>query len=85
MIEEKVLQGAVPGDGLDIMINLRQKDALERTCEQVRNARQTLQTVPLDCMAIDVWGALETLGEISGKSLKEDVIDRIFHDFCIGK
>ncbi len=84
-VEDKVLNGAVPGDGLDIMVNLRQKDALERTCEQVRNARQALQAVPLDCLAIDIWGALETLGEISGKSLKEEVIDRIFHDFCLGK
>ncbi len=84
-VEEMVLNGAVPGDGLDIMVNIRQKDALERTYEQVRNARQTLKAVPLDCLAIDIWGALETLGEISGKSLKEEVIDRIFHDFCVGK
>ena len=84
-VEEKVLSGAVPGDGIEIMINLRQKDALLRTRAQVVNALHTLQEVPLDCLGIDIWGALETLGEISGKTLKEDVIDRIFHDFCIGK
>ncbi|NLN86715.1 MAG: tRNA uridine-5-carboxymethylaminomethyl(34) synthesis GTPase MnmE [Syntrophomonadaceae bacterium] len=84
-IEEKALSGAVPSDGLDIMVNLRQKDALERSREQVWHACQTMQQVPLDCFAIDIWGALETLGEINGKSLKEDVINRIFHEFCIGK
>ncbi len=84
-IESKVLGGTIPMDGLDIMINLRQKDALQRTLDQVLSARNSIGEVPLDCLSIDVWGALETLGEISGKSLKEDVIDRIFHEFCIGK
>lgn len=84
-IEEKALKGTLSGDGMDIMINLRQREALERTREQVVNARQSMGGVPLDCLAIDVWGALETLGEIKGKTLKEDVIDRIFSEFCIGK
>ncbi len=84
-VEEKVLGGILPADGLDIMINLRQKEALERTREQLENALQTIGRVSLDCLAIDVWGALETLGEIRGKTLKEDVIDRIFSEFCIGK
>ncbi len=84
-VEEKVLSGNLPGDGMDIMINLRQRDALERTRCQVETARQSIGGVPLDCLAIDIWGALETLGEIRGKTLKEDVIDRIFSEFCIGK
>jgi len=84
-IEKRVLTGKVPEDGFDIMINLRQKDVLERTQKLVSGTRQTIGKVPLDCLAVDVWGALETLGEISGKTLKEDIIDRIFHEFCIGK
>jgi tRNA modification GTPase len=84
-IEEMVCYGGVPGDGLDIMINLRQKNALLQSREQVDNALQNLSLVTPDCLGVDIWGALETLGEISGKTLKEEVIDRIFHDFCIGK
>ena len=84
-VEEMVLSGTVPDDGMDIMINLRQKDALIRSRAQVENALQSLQKVTADCLGVDIWGALETLGEISGKTLKEEVIDRIFHDFCIGK
>ena len=84
-IEEMVLSGTLPGDGLDIMINLRQKDALLRSREQVENALQNLGQVTADCLGVDIWGALETLGEVSGKTLKEEVINRIFHNFCIGK
>lgn len=84
-IEEMVVAGDLPGDGMDIMINLRQQDALLRSLAQVDHALVTLQEVPADCLGVDIWGALETLGEISGKTLREEVIDRIFHDFCIGK
>ena len=84
-IEEMVCCGGGPGDGLDIMINLRQKNALLQSREQVDNALQNLGLVTPDCLGVDIWGALETLGEISGKTLKEEVIDRIFRDFCIGK
>ena len=84
-MEEMIRSGNLPGDGMDIMINLRQKDALIRSRAQVENALQSLQKVTADCLGVDIWGALETLGEISGKTLKEEVIDRIFHDFCIGK
>jgi len=84
-MEEMVLSGTLPGDGLDIMINLRQKDALLRSREQVESALQSLRQVTADCLGVDIWGALETLGEVSGKTLKEEVINRIFHNFCIGK
>lgn len=84
-IERMVVGGATPGDGMEIMINIRQKDALLRCRDQVDNALDQLGQVTPDCLGVDVWGALEILGEISGKTLREDVIDRIFHDFCIGK
>lgn len=84
-VEEMVLEGVIPGDGLEIMINLRQKNALVRSRAQVESALQALREVPLDCLGVDIWGALETWGEISGKTLKEEVINRIFHDFCVGK
>jgi tRNA modification GTPase TrmE len=84
-IEGMVLSGNIPHDGMDIMINMRQKDALLRSRAQVESALQNMGRVPDDCLGVDIWGALEILGEISGKTLKEEVIDRIFHNFCIGK
>lgn len=84
-IEERVLRGELVQDGMEIMINLRQKDALLKSREHATNALDEMAEAPLDCLAVDIWGALERLGELTGKSLKEEIIDRIFHDFCIGK
>ena len=72
-------------DGMEIMINLRQKNALLKSREHAASALQEIAAVPLDCLGVDIWGALDCLGELTGKSLKEEMIDRIFHDFCIGK
>ncbi len=84
-IEQMVLRGEVVQDGMEIMINLRQKNALLNSREHAASALDEMAEVPLDCLAVDIWGALERLGELTGKSLKEEIIDRIFHDFCIGK
>lgn len=84
-VEEIVLGGELQSDNLEIMINLRQREALARAREHLADALEVMETVPLDCLGVDVWGALEALGEITGKNLKEEVIDRMFADFCIGK
>lgn len=84
-IEELLLPGTQKADGLEIMVNMRQKNALLKSRDFAENALQQIGKVSLDCLGVDVWGALDSLGEISGRSLKEEVIDRIFHDFCIGK
>ncbi len=84
-IEEMVLGGKLQSDDLEIMINLRQREALIRASQHLQDALKELNQVPLDCLGVDVWGALEALGEITGKNLREEVLDRMFHDFCIGK
>ncbi|NLT20161.1 MAG: tRNA uridine-5-carboxymethylaminomethyl(34) synthesis GTPase MnmE [Syntrophomonadaceae bacterium] len=84
-IESMVLSENLNADDMEIMLNLRQIAVLEKANQHLQDARHNLTTIPLDCLAVDVWGALESLGEISGKNLKEEVLDRIFSEFCIGK
>lgn len=84
-IEEMVFSGLLESEDYEVAFNLRQKRSLERGLNSLEDALNNLGTLPLDCLAVDIGGALQKLGEISGKSLKEDVINRIFHDFCIGK
>jgi len=84
-VEEMALGGELHSDDLEIMVNLRQREALIRAREHLEDVLQVMQAVPLDCLGVDIWGALEALGEITGKNLKEEVIDRMFTDFCIGK
>jgi tRNA modification GTPase len=85
VIEMIVFNGKLEWGDMEVTINLRQKNCLLRAREHIINVKHYLTEVTLDCLGVDVWGALESLGEISGKNLKEDVINRIFHDFCIGK
>jgi tRNA modification GTPase len=40
---------------------------------------------PFELIAIDIMEAVDTLGEVIGVTVKEDVIDQIFSRFCIGK
>jgi len=84
-IEGIVLSGEVESDDLEIMINMRQKNSLLKAKKHIQDALNSLEKIPLDCVGVDILGALESLGEITGKNIKEEVLNRIFQDFCIGK
>jgi tRNA modification GTPase len=65
----------------------------ERQYSSLKKAQSFLNTslysikrgMDLDCVSIDLKEAWFSLGEITGKSLTEDIIDRIFEKFCLGK
>ena len=65
---------------------LRHKIALEKAAEALRRARQALQggLVP-ELTALEVREALAALGEITGQTTPEEVLERVFASFCIGK
>jgi tRNA modification GTPase len=64
----------------------RHQDALRRAGEHLHAASQTLgDRLPLDFVSIDLRAALAALGEITGETATDDLLDRIFAEFCIGK
>lgn len=64
----------------------RHKQAVQKAGAALRQALETLHKgLPLDLIAVDLYGALEYLGEITGETVRENVLDRIFAEFCIGK
>ncbi|MDP4089454.1 MAG: tRNA uridine-5-carboxymethylaminomethyl(34) synthesis GTPase MnmE [Bacillota bacterium] len=71
----------------DIMItNSRHKEALLRASEKCEAALRTLEEgLSIDFASIDARGAWADLGEITGETLEEDLLDKIFSEFCIGK
>ena len=70
----------------EILTNARQEEAASRAREAVRRAREALQAgVTPDALLTDVEEALEALGELTGQSVREDITDRIFAKFCVGK
>ncbi len=53
--------------------------ALDRAADSIRAG------LPLDLCAVDLREALDFLGDITGETMNEHVIDRVFSDFCVGK
>lgn len=69
-----------------IVVNLRHKDALRRAFESLSYAIDSIrQGEPPELIAVDLRGALNCLGEIIGAVTNEEILDRIFSQFCIGK
>ena len=74
------------GDYGQLLTNARQEEAARRAQEALRRARGALKAgVTPDALLTDVEEALSALGELTGQSVREDVTDRIFARFCVGK
>lgn len=81
-----VQTGKVAAADLDIAINQRQAAALTGAKISLERVRETIDNeLPLDFWTIDLRGAIQALGEITGEEVTESVLDRIFSRFCIGK
>lgn len=66
--------------------NVRQREALLRTKESLEKVEESIQAgMPEDMYAIDLTDAYESLGLIIGETVEEDIIEKIFKDFCMGK
>ncbi|MFN6567433.1 tRNA uridine-5-carboxymethylaminomethyl(34) synthesis GTPase MnmE [Dendronalium sp. ChiSLP03b] len=78
--------GKVQAADMDLAINQRQAAALTQAKISLEQVQATIaQQLPLDFWTIDLRGAIQALGEITGEEVTESVLDRIFSRFCIGK
>ena len=69
-----------------LLTNERQIQAAEEAYRCVRRAREALESgITPDALLTDVEQALQALGELTGQSVREDITERIFARFCVGK
>ena len=69
-----------------VITNVRHKSALEKTKQFVENMFETIELgLPMDLLAVDIKGALDSLSEVTGEISSEDLLDHIFSNFCVGK
>lgn len=83
-VAELFQMGEVPA-GLTLT-NTRQAEAVERAARAVGGALDALRGgLTPDAVLTDAEGALNALGELTGRTLREDLVGRIFERFCVGK
>jgi tRNA modification GTPase len=64
----------------------RQKAALTKAARALEDAQEAISSgESLDMVAVDLSAALSALGEITGETTPEDILDSLFSNFCVGK
>lgn len=85
-VTEQTLKGGREHREGVILTNMRHKVSIERARDAVRRGRERLKEHgPLEIVAIEFRDALQGLGEVVGVVTTDDILNKIFSDFCIGK
>ena len=72
--------------GRSVVTNIRHQDALRCASKSLREAVNSCQeAMPYDFLQVDVRNAFDALGEITGETVENDLITKIFSQFCLGK
>ena len=73
-------------DGGASLSQARHVEAARRACRSLDDAVRAIDNgLPLDLCAVDLSASLDALGEITGETMSEAVIDEVFSRFCVGK
>ena len=69
-----------------VITSERHKVLLDRASDALKKAQESYSAnLPLDCISYDIWECGKFLGEITGESIEDDVMETIFSKFCLGK
>jgi len=82
----ELLSGSEAAETGEILTNARQYDAILRASGAVTRAADALELgFTPDAVLTDTEDALLALGEVTGQSLREDLVEAVFSRFCVGK
>lgn len=85
-IEDMFFQGEVSFNDEYYAINARQKNELETAKKHLELVRHSIMDeMPEDFYSIDLMSAYEALGNLIGESVGDDLVEKIFSEFCMGK
>lgn len=85
-IKDLFFHGGIDLQHETVISNVRHQRLLEKTESHIQEAIDAINMgMPIDCFEVDVKDAWQSLGEISGDAVTEDVLDQVFQEFCIGK
>ncbi len=85
-ILDEILDEEIDTDTEAVITQSRHRDALVKAEEAIERVIVSHETkMPYDFLTIDLKDFLDNLGKITGETVAEDILDRIFNDFCLGK
>ena len=85
-VRDLFFAGALSGNDEIMISGQRHKRALEEAAESLRLVLDSIDAgMPEDFLSIDLCGACDALGRITGETLSEDLVNEIFSSFCMGK
>lgn len=83
---QKGMQGQMKLEEQTLITNMRQQQAAQKALNALQIAIEGFQSgVGEECLAVDLAGVLRALGEVVGETTADDLLNRVFSEFCIGK
>lgn len=88
-LKDEIVRTALKGrteTGTALVTNIRHRGALERALQSMESFEDGMREgLSAELLAIELRESLDALGEITGATTSEEILDRIFSNFCIGK
>ena len=86
LLEKMFLEGRVSFNDEVYLTNARQKNAMEEAKRSFERVKESIEAgMPEDFFSIDLMAAYDSLGQILGESVGEDLVNERFSKFCMGK
>jgi len=85
-MKDCILEGGLDTTSSHAVPNLRHRHALYNSLQFFKDAEHRIrEEAPMEIIALELRSGLDALGEITGETTSEDVLDSIFSQFCLGK
>lgn len=86
ILKDMFYQGKISFNDEIYITNTRHKEAIAEGLESLLQVKQSINNqMPEDFYSIDLMNAYEVLGTVIGESVEEDLVNKIFKEFCMGK
>ncbi len=77
---------SISNSSLDVVSSTRVINLIKESLKHINNALANVSaSIPVDMIAIDIKAAWDALGEITGESYQDELLDTLFSKFCLGK
>jgi len=85
-VKKEFLSGNIDTNNDLIVTNTRHKNLLKKADKSISELLEGIESgLTLECLEVDINDTIKHLGEITGSTVSESVIEKIFANFCIGK